>query len=232
MEETQATVDDLYQPQDSKSDEEADQVMTESLVCSGMKSLATCDDTLSQDEERKLVKVVKDKLPKEDNPGSRVGKRLADMADEIDGIIASDSDINNLPRTLKNKESWDQLKQYFTGASEQIVGPDRNISEGRILMIVMLGYRLVKRYLMSLLGEEILECIEKIVSLIYEVFKRYGILNWILNIGGWAVLAARRTDVTMLHGIYNVIPVKGIWGILGAGATVVAGFCMYKAITA
>lgn len=76
-----------------------------------MKSLATSDDTLSQDEECKLVEVVKDKLPKEDNPGSRVGKRLADMADEIDGIIALDSDkqLTTHTKSLEislNNTSW------------------------------------------------------------------------------------------------------------------------------
>ena len=60
MEETQATVDNLHQAQDT--DEEADLAMTESLVYSGTESLATADNTLSQAEEYRLVEAVKNKL--------------------------------------------------------------------------------------------------------------------------------------------------------------------------
>lgn len=110
------------------------------------------------------------------------------------------------------------------------MGPDKNISEGCILMIVMLGYCLIRKYLKLLLGEGILEFIEKIVKFVYEVFKKYGILKWISKMGGWAALALKRMDIAIIQEIHNGMP-REIWGIIGAVAAVIAGFCMYKAVT-
>ena len=148
------------------------------------------------------------------------------MTEEIDGAINLNPDIQH----ALHIRAWDQLKQHFMSASKQIVGPDKNISEGCILIIIMLGYSLIRRYLKLLLGEGILEFIEKIVKFVYEVFKKYGILNWISKIGGWAALAARRMDYMIILEIYNGIP-SGIWGIIGAGAAAITAFCMYKAVT-
>lgn len=112
MEETQATVDDLHQPQDT--DEETDLAMTESLVYSGLESLATTDNTLNQDEESRLVEAVENKLPKgEQNAGIEIGKRLCEMAEEIDGAIRLNPEI----QYAITKKSWDQLKQYFMSVS-------------------------------------------------------------------------------------------------------------------
>ena len=85
-----------------------------------------------------------------------------------------------------------------TSKIKQIVGPDRNISEGHI---VMLGYRLVIG-IFDAFARSINFGMHQ-VSFICAVFKRYGILNWISNIGGWAVLAARRLGPTMVCGIFT-----------------------------
>ena len=218
--------DPLHQSQDSTSDEETNQAMTESLVCSGIQSLAIGDETLSKKGEDELLKVVNNKLPTDENDAKIVGEKLSGMADVMDRIVSSSSYITKL---LSNKKI-NELTQYLKDATKTIIEHKGGITEGCILVIIMFGYRLVKRYLELFLGERLVQFIEDIVKATYEVFKEFGILTWIANIGGWAVLAAWRMDSMMVHQIYNGLP-RGLWGILAVGATAAAAFCAYKAIS-
>lgn len=224
--------DPLHQSQlqDSTSVEETNQAMTESLVCSGIRSLAIGDESLSQKGEDKLLQVVNKKLSKDDNDATEVGRKLIPMAHEMDGIISSSSYITKLLSNLTNEKLWNELTQYLRDAAKTIIEHKGGITEGCILVIIMFGYRLVKRYLELFLGERILQFIEDIVKATYKVFKEFGILTWIASVGGWAVLAAWRMDSMIVHQICNGLT-RGLWGILGVGATAAAAFCAYKAIS-
>ena len=220
MEATQATT----VGEDSKSYD--DQEMIESMMYSGIESLATSDDSLSQDEESQLVIISEGKLEKKENPGTKIGKYLAGVADEIDTKLTSNCVIDE----IKLKEPTEPLKQFFMEAAKQIIGPDGNVTAGRMLMIVMLGYGVIKKYLKLLVGDSIIGFIETTVKVIYEVFKKFGIFKWIITAGGWAALAMTRMDINIIHEIYSGLT-RGAWGLLGGGAAVVAGFCLYKVAT-
>ena len=220
----------LHQSQDSKSDEETNQAMTESLVCSGIQSSALCDESLSKEGEYNLLEVVNKKLPKDTNPATEVGKKLANMSDEMDNLITSNSYIDKMLRTLTNVTLQNELTQFFKEATKKVIEHKGGITVGCILVIVMFGYRLVKRYLELLFGERILQFIESIVKAIYEVFKEFGILNWIARIGGWAALAAWRMDSSIIRQISSGLT-RELWGLLGIGAAAAAAFCAYKAIS-
>ena len=225
--------DPLHQSQDSTSDEETNQAMTESLVCSGIQSLAIGDETLSPKGEDELLKVVKKKLPMDENDAITVGKKLIPMAHEMDGIISSSPYITELLSRINNQltnEKLNELTQYLKDAVKTIIEHKGGITEGCILVIIMFGYSLVKRYLELFLGERLLQFIEDIVKATYRVLKEFGILTWIANIGGWAILAAWRMDTMIFHQMYNGLT-RGLWGILGVGATAAAAFCAYKAIS-
>ena len=225
--------DPLHQSQNSTSDEETNRAMTESLVCSGIQSLAIGDETLSQKGEDEISKVVKKKLPMDENDAIIVGKKLSSMADEIDGVIFSSSYITKLLRRISNQltnEKLNELTQYLKDAAKTIIKNKGGITEGCILVIVVFGYRLVKRYLEHFMGKKLLEFIEHIVKATYEIFEEFGILTWIASIGGWAVLAAWRMDSMIVHQICNGL-IRGLWGILGVGAAAAAAFCGYRAIS-
>ena len=211
--------------EDSKSYD--DQEMIESMVYSGIESLATSDDSLSQSEESQLVIIAEGKLEKKENPGKKIGKYLAGVADEIDTNLTSNRVVDKI---VESVEPTELLKQYFMEAAKQIIGPDGDITAGRMLMIVMLGYGVIKKYLKLLVGDSIMGFIEKTVKVIYEVFKNFGIFKWIVTNGGWEALAMIRMDTKIIHEIYSGLT-SGVWGVLGAGAAVVAGFCVYKAAT-
>ena len=220
MEATQATT----VGEDSKSYD--DQEMIESMVYSGIESLATSDDSLSQDEESQLVVIAEGKLEKKENPGKKIGKYLAEVADEIDTKLTSNCVIGE----TELEEPTELLKQFFMEAAMQIIGPNGNITIGRMLVIIMLGYGVIKKYLKLLVGDSIIRFIKTTVKVIYEVFKKFGIFKWIVTTGGWAALAMTRMDINILHEICSGLT-RGAWGLLGAGAAIVAGFCLYKAAT-
>ena len=222
----------LYQSQDSKFDEETNLAMVESLVYSGIQSLAERDESISIEREKDLKKVVKEKLPSGvDNDGTKVGKELAYLVDEIDGII-SNSYIDRIVGTLTNETVTNELTKFFKEATQTVINHKGGVTEGCILVIVMFGYRLVRRYLELFLGESILKFIEDMVKVIYEIFKEFGILSWIASIGGWAALAARGIlmENTILHQISDGL-IRSLWGVLGVGAAAATAFCIYKAIS-
>lgn len=220
----------LYQSQDSKSDEEINLAMTKSLVCSGIQNSAMCDESLSVEGEKELLKAVNGKLPKDENAATKVGKKLANMAHEIDGILSSDSDVDKIVRTSTNETVNDELTDFFKRVTKTVIEHKGDVTEGCILVIVMFGYRLVKRRLEHLLDEGIVQFIESIVKVIYDVFKEFGILSWIAMIGGWAALAARRMDSMIVNEISSGLT-RSLWGFLGVGAAAAATFCVYKAIS-
>ena len=220
MEATQATT----VGENSKSYD--DQEMIESMVYSGIESLATSDDSLSQDEESQLVIIAEGKLEKKENPGTKIGKYLAGVVDKIDTKFTSNCVIDE----IELKEPTELLEQFFMEAAKQIIGSDGNITKGHMLMIVLLGYGVIRQYLKLLVGDSIIGFIEKTVKVIYEVFKKFGIFKWIVTNGGWEALAMIRMDTKIIHEIYSGLT-SGVWGMLGAGAAVVAGFCVYKAAT-
>ena len=133
-----------------------------------MKSLALSDDNLSKEQEYKVVTVVKGKLPKDqENPGTKLGKELGPIGDEIDGLLNSTRHASEFDKILKDKLE-EELKQYFMDVAKELIGS--KISKGCILMVVVLGYLCLQLYL----GEDILQFMEKIALLIYEAFKTYA----------------------------------------------------------
>ena len=101
-----------------------DQEMIENMVYSGIESLATSDDSLSQSEESQLVIIAEGKLEKKENPGKKIGKYLAGVADEIDTNLTSNRVVDTIVESI---EPTELLKQYFMEAANQIIAPDGNI---------------------------------------------------------------------------------------------------------
>ena len=220
----------LHPSQDSKSDEETNLAMTESLVCSGIRSSAMCDESLSVEKEHELLEVVNKKLPEDENDATIIGKELAGMANKMDHMISSIPYIDRIIRSLTTETIKNELTKFFKEVTKTVVEHKGGVTEGCILVIVMFAYRLVRRYLELLLGKGIVQFIENIVQVIYDVFKEFGILSWIASIGGWAALAAWRMDITILHQISDGL-IRSLWGFLGVGAAAAAAFCVYKAIS-
>ena len=87
--------------EDSKS---YDQEMIESMVYSGIESLATSDDSLSQSEETQLVIIAEGKLEKKENPGTKIGKYLVGVADEIDTNLTSNHVVDTIVESVEPTE--------------------------------------------------------------------------------------------------------------------------------
>ena len=120
---------------------------------------------------------------------------MAGVADEIDTNLTLNRVVD---RIVESVEPTELLKQYFMEAAKQIIGPDGNITAERMLMIIMLGYGVIKKYLKLLVGDNIMGFIEKTMKVIYEVFKNFGILKWIVTNGGWEALAIIRMDTKII----------------------------------
>jgi len=101
---------------------------------------------------------------------------------------------------------------------EEIV--ENGINKASVMIILMAAYALVRRYLKRYIDEDILQFIEKLALLLYQAFVKYGILNWIIKIGGWTMLS-------QMFSIFQNIK-KQHWVIIGGIALLITGVSVYN----
>ena len=208
-----------HQQQDEQSIEETNKSMTRNLLLSGVQNLAISDESLTQQEETQLVSATKVTLGETVDPAVEVGQDLRGLADEVDSIL---DDVKGIIDGLLDQDrevSTQKLLSFITNMVGEIV--KNGISKGVVMTIVMVAYALIRNYLKRYINEDILDFIENMAKLLYQVFVKYGIIDWILSIGGWTVLKSMTRNI--LSGLK-----KSHWVVIGSVGLLITGVSAYN----
>ena len=208
-----------HQQQDEQSLEETNKSMTRNLLLSGVQNLAISDESLTQQEETQLVSATKVTLGETVDPAVEVGQDLRGLADEVDSIL---DDVKGIIDGLLDQDrevSTQKLLSFITNMVGEIV--KNGISKGVVMTIVMVAYALIRNYLKRYINEDILDFIENMAKLLYQVFVKFGIIDWILSIGGWAVLKSMTRNI--LSGLK-----KSHWVVIGSVGLLITGVSAYN----
>lgn len=212
-----------HQQKDEQSSEETDKEMTRNLLLSGVQNLAISDDSLTQNEEAQLVSATKVSLGETHDPAVEVGQDLRGMAEEVDGLLEDVKDIIDGILDEGSEVSTQKLSEFLMKAAEELL--KNGIHKGTIMIIIMITYALIRRYLKRYINEDILQFIERMASLLYQIFIKFGILEWIMKIGGWKMLKA------LTSNIWSGLK-KSHWAIIGTVALFVTGVSAYNFFSA
>ena len=194
-----------HQQQDEQSIEETNKSMIRSLLVSGVRNLAIFDESLTQQEERKLVSATKVTPGETVDPVAEIGQEFCGLADKIDGILDKKAIIN---------DSRDQDKEIFMKIVGEIVKKEK--TKGVVMTVVMVAYAFIRNYLKHCINEDILNFIESVAKWLYQVFVKLGVIDWILSIGGWEKLKSMTS--------YK----KSHWAIFGIVGLVITGVSAYN----
>lgn len=209
--EAAAPVRDLQQ-QDEECSEETHKTMTRNLLLSGVQNLAMSDESLTHQEEVQLLAATKVTLGETVDPAVEVGQDLRGMAEEVDGLL---NDVTQIVEGLlddNHELSAQRLLEFFMTMAQEIM--KNGIKKAVIMIIVMVGYALIRRYLRRYVDKDILDFIEKMASFLYQIFVKFGILDWIMTNGGWKMLKS------LTSGTF--------WAVIGGMALVITGISAYN----
>jgi len=213
-----APVED-QQKQDEESSEVVNEQLTKNLLLSGVQSLAMSDGNLSSGEQTQLISATKVTLAETEDTAVEVGRGLLDMAEEVDGLLDDVKDIIDSLLDEGSEVSAQRLSGFFMQIVEEIV--KNGISKAAVMIILMAAYALIRRYLKRYINEDILQFIEKLASLLYQAFVKFGILDWIMQNGGWTILKS------LTGSIFEKIK-KQHWAIIGGIALLITGVSVYN----
>ena len=172
--------------------QENDQSMIENVLRSGIKVLAENDRQLYEEQKHQVMEAVI--IKGEEQPKVDVGEALKDMANQLDTLLEADID-----KFLKEDDPGESLSQYVMDIAKKIFQP--NISIGRVMVVVMMGYGIIRKFVKLFNSVvAIVNFIGKIAKLIYDVFEKFGVIQWINAIGGWGA-AAINLSATKLNTI-------------------------------
>ena len=206
-----------HQQQDEESTEETNKSLTRNLLLSAVQNLAISDESLTQEEETQLVSATKVTLGETVDPAVEVGQDLRGMADEVDGLLDDVKDI--VDRLLDGEVSTQKLSEFFMKMTEEAL--KQGINKSVVIIIIMFAYAFIRRYLRRYISEDILQFIERMASLLYQVFVKFGILDWILKIGGWNMLKSLTSNI--FSGLK-----KSHWAVIGSVALLITGVSAYN----
>ena len=195
-----------HQQQDEQSIEETNKSMTKNLLFSGVQNLATFDESLTQQEETQLMTATKGTLGETVDPAVKVGQELRGVADKIDGIL-NKKVING---------SIDHYEEMLMKMVGEIV--KNEISKGTVMTVLIAAYAFIRNYLKRYSKENILNFIESMAKWLYEAFVKFGVMNWILNIGGWIILES--TSGLIMNKLH--------WAIIGSVGLLLTGVGAYN----
>ena len=207
------------QQQDEQSSEESDKILTRNLLLSGVQNLAMSDESLTHQEEVQLVSATKVTLEETVDPAVEIGQDLRGMAEEVDGVLEDVKMIIDGFLDGDSKVSMQKLLEFFMRMAEEIL--KNGINKSVIMIVLMAAYALIRRYLKRYINEDILDFIERMASLLYQVFVKLGVLDWILKIGGWKMLKSLTSNI--LKGLQ-----KSHWAVIGSVALLITGVSAYN----
>ena len=207
------------QQQDEQSSEESDKLLTRNLLLSGVQNLAMSDESLTHQEEVQLVSATKVTLEETVDPAVEIGQDLRGMAEEVDGVLEDVKMIIDGFLDGDSKVSMQKLLEFFMRMAEEIL--KNGINKSVIMIVLMAAYALIRRYLKRYINEDILDFIERMASLLYQVFVKLGVLDWILKIGGWKMLKSLTSNI--LKGLQ-----KSHWAVIGSVALLITGVSAYN----
>jgi len=202
-----------------ESTEDTDKKMTRNLLLSGVQNLAISDDALNQQEETQLLSATRVTLGETVDPGVEVGQSLQGMADEVDAILDDVKEIVDQLLTGDSEVSTQKLLSFFMTMTEEMV--KNGINKAVIMTIIMFAYALIRHYLKRYIREDILQFIEKMATLLYQVFVKLKILDWIIKMGGWDVLK------TVVKNGFSGLK-KSHWAIIGSLGLLITGVSAYN----
>ena len=205
------------QQQDEQPSEESDKILTRNLLLSGVQNLAMSDESLTHKEEVQLVSATKVTLEETVDPAVEIGQDLRGMADEVDAVLDDVKAIIDGFLDGDSKVSMQKLLEFFMRIAEEIL--KNGISKSVLMIVLMAAYALIRRYLKRYIDEDILDFIERMASLLYQVFIKFGVLDWIFKIGGWKVLKS----LTKFGGLE-----QWHWAFIGSAALLITGVSAYN----
>lgn len=214
-----------HQQQDEPT-EETNKSLTRNLLLSGVQNLALSDESLTQQEETQLVSATKVTLGETVDPAVEVGQSLRGMAgevdavvDEVDGLLDQVKDIMDALLDANSEISTQKLIAFFMKMTEEVI--KNGINKSVVMIIIMFAYALIRHYLKRYINEDILQFIERMASLLYQVFVKYGVLDWIISIGGWKMLKSLTSNI--FSGLK-----KSHWAIIGGVGLLITGVSAYN----
>ena len=200
---------------------DTNEVMTRDLMLSGVQNLAISDESLTQEEETQLVTATRVTLGETENPAVEVGQDLRGTAEEVDGLLNDVREVIDSMLDEGSEVSMQKLTEFFMAAGGEVL--KNGVTKGAVMITVMVGYALIRRYLKRYINEDILTFIEKMASFLYQIFMKYHVLDWIMQIGGWKMFKSMTSSI--LSGLK-----RSHWAIIGSVALLITGVSAYNFI--
>ena len=207
-----------HQQQNEESTEE-NKTLTRNLLLSAVQNLAISDESLTQQEETQLVSATKVTLGETVDPAVEVGQDLRGMADEVDGLLNDVKGIVDSMLSGDTEVSTQKLLEFFMTMTGETL--KHGINKSIVITIIMFAYAFIRHYLKRYISEDILQFIERMATLLYQIFVKYGILDWILKIGGWNMLKS------LTSNIFSELK-KSHWAVIGSVALLITGVSAYN----
>ena len=186
---------------------------TKHLLFSGVRNLAISDDSLTQQEQTQILDATHNEQNNTDG-ATEAGEDLRGMANDLDGLLVLDDfkfvrDFIDGVFDEDNETLMDRIKQFFLELIQQV--RKKGISKATVMILIMVGYALIRCYLKRFISENILTFIEKLAPILYQAFQESGVLEWIIRNGGWGKLKSFRIKKEW------VFPIALAVGIIGVG---------------
>lgn len=131
------------------------------------------------------------------SPTSRVGRRLAQIGDQIDAQY--EDEFRQMIRTLHITPST--AYQAFAGVARRLF--IKGINWGRISALLMFGYRIAKEVMTS-----VGEFVHKIIALLVKFIISEKITAWIARQGGWISALTFRIENPGVNGFVAIASIS------------------------
>jgi len=193
---------------------------TRYLLLSAVHTLALSDDNLTLQEETQLVSATT--VDNAANNASAVGKQVCGhgVFDELERLLSTVRDFIDslLDDCNSSGNTVEILTQFFTKVTKALFR--HGISKALIISIILLAYGIIRQFLKKYIDKDILRFIEQMVIVLYRVFIKCGVLDWIMSIGGWKMLKSVLYNITLRE-----------WAIITVAGSCIFGLWLYILFT-
>jgi len=196
---------------------------TRYLLLSAVHTLALSDDNLTLQEETQLVSATTiDNADLTANNAGAVGKQVCghDIFNELERLLSTVRDFIDslLDDCNSSGNTVEILTKFFTKVTKALF--KYGITKALIISIVLLAYGIIRHYLKKYIGKDVLRFIEQMVIVLYRVFIKCGVLDWIMSIGGWKMLKSVLYHITLRE-----------WAIITVAGSCIFGLWLYILFT-
>jgi hypothetical protein len=162
------------------------------VFLNSVRTLAECDEDLTQGESSVLLNSTKeaqqDMGASDDEEIETIGKELRTISDQVDGVVQGYAGYFD---QMLAQEDSDQMAETFLQVGGRVF--EKGVTLGGIIVLLVFSYKLVKLYMRKLknrakqiLQKDITSFLVRAGTFLAKAFVKYNVLQWVRRQGGWS----------------------------------------------